>query len=130
MTTAKKDQVLGYEEYADWLSDSSLQSYGVRTIPRETIFDMGNGMVVYAERLMFHWAMKTAVIGDQTGFDGRWCYEGGSPLRVLVALAEWKERGYEGKPTGWRREPKTGLRRNDNGDPESEKHESEGPWDR
>lgn len=116
-------RAMNYEQFADWLSDTSLKVFGVRTIPRETIFDMGNGMVAYLERLMFHWSMKTAVIGDPTGIDGRWCYEGESPIRVLTAMAEWKERGFEGKPTGWRREPHTGLRRNDDGDPESERYD-------
>ncbi len=105
-----------FEEYADWLAESTPQ------IPRATIFDMGNGMVAYAERLMFHWTLKTSVIGDKEQYTDRWCYEGGSPVRVLRALAEWKDRGFEGKPTGWRREPHTGLRRNDDGDPETERY--------
>lgn len=109
-----------YEEYADWLSEMSEKALGFRSIPRDTIFDMGNGQVVYVERLMFHWAMKTADIGDITGYSGRWCYEGSSPIRVLNALVEWQSRGFKDKPTGWRREPHTGLRRNDDGDPATE----------
>lgn len=109
-----------FEEYADWLSDMSLRATGFRSIPRKTILDIGNGQVVYVERLMFHWAMKTADIGDQIGFDGRWCFEGSSPIRVLNALVEWQERGFKGEPTGWRRHPKSGRRRNDDGDPATE----------
>lgn len=115
-------RAMTFEQYADWLSDCSQKAYGVRTIPREFIMDMGNGLAVYVERLMFHWTLKTTQIGDPTGHEGRWCYEGSSPIRVLTALAEWKSRDWKDKPTGWRREPYTGLRRNDDGDPATERY--------
>lgn len=112
------------DEYAEWLYESAAQEgengEKVSRIPRQLIFYMGNGMVAYAERLMFHWALKTSVVGDKSGYEGRWCYEGGSPVRVMKALLEWKERNFHGEPTGWRREPHTGRRRNDDGDPATE----------
>lgn len=107
-----------FEEYADWLHG---QSDG--RIPRALIFDMGNGKCAYAHNLAFHWALKSSVIGNRRCEEGRWCYEGFDPTRVIIALAEWMDRGWEGKPTGWRREPYTGLRRNDDGDPESERYD-------
>lgn len=112
-----------YEEYADWLSESASSDgeFGTASrIPRQLIFDMGNGQVAYAERLMFHWALKTSDIGDTEMYDRRYCYEGGSPIRVMKALLEWQERDWKGEPTGWRRDPNTGRRRNDDGDPATE----------
>lgn len=54
-----------------------------------------------------------AIVSELTewGFGGRWCYH--SYYEALLALTEWTERGGEGEPEGWHREPITGRRRPD-----------------
>lgn len=39
-------------------------------------------------------------VGDDAGYSRRWCYE---KALALPALEEWKSRGFEGEPVGWKR---------------------------
>jgi hypothetical protein len=97
-------------EFMQWLRDhnSSLIE----------LADVGDGRWVSIERLLFHYTIKSGTIGDTIGYDDRWCMA--DLPRAIVAFAEWKSRKFEGEPTGWRRHPNTGRRRNDDGDPSSE----------
>lgn len=68
-------------------------------------------------RLIFHWTMHVGRVGDRSGFDRRFCYRDFG--LALGALVEWSERGFEGEPEGWDRDPLTGRRRPE-GDPARE----------
>lgn len=95
-------------EFLDWLQE---QGYGAGLI-------MPDGMWCAIRPLMFHWTMHIGVVGDKTGYEDRYCYADFG--RALMALVEWSERDFQGEPTGWRRHPKSGRRRNDAGDHASE----------
>lgn len=79
--------------------------------------DRDDGTWVSLERLMFHYTIKIGVIGDQTGYEDRWCV--GDRSNAIASWDEWKSRGWADEPTGWNRHPKSGRRR-ENGDPSLE----------
>jgi hypothetical protein len=64
--------------------------------------------------LLFHWTMVVGAVGDDVGYDDRWCY-------ATEALARQHLDAWDGvgEPDGWHRHPRTGRRR-DNGDPETQ----------
>jgi hypothetical protein len=75
------------------------------------IHDRGDGTWIALNRLMFHYSMLVGTIGDETGYDDRWCM--GNYAMALESLNEWKSRGYHGEPLNWHRHPKTSRRRVD-----------------
>lgn len=79
--------------------------------------EMPEGMWCAVRPLMFHYTLHIGVIGDRSGFEDRFCYA--NRPRAEAALLEWRERGFEGEPKGWRKHPATNRCRNDDGDPES-----------
>lgn len=89
------------DAFLDWLCQ---QGY-VAAYPSE------DGRWIGVRPLIFHWTMHVGRIGDESGFDRRYCYAT-LPL-ALMALGEWKERNFEGEPSGWHRDPFTGRRRPD-----------------
>lgn len=68
--------------------------------------------------LLFHWTLHIGEIGDKHTYLDRYCFA--DFPHALAALVEWSDRDFEGEPTGWRRHPSTGRRRNDDGDPATE----------
>lgn len=71
---------------------------------------------VYAgiSRLLYHWTLRVGMIGDQTSYFDRYCYE--TLEKAQHALKTWDG---QGDPVGWHRHPSTGRRR-PNGDPKLE----------
>lgn len=65
-------------------------------------------------QFMFTWAIILGRMGDEHGYDDRWCYK--TQADALRALEAWDG---EGEPKGWHRHPLTGRRRTD-GDPDTE----------
>ena len=99
------------EQFIAWLESQ---------YPRAIIEKIDDERLVMIDRLMFHCTIKWGLIGDVVnGYEDRWCF---SPdlSHVKACFEEWKGRGFEGEPNGWRRHPSTGRRRNDVGDPASE----------
>lgn len=76
--------------------------------------DLGDGRYAGVSRLMFHWTLKVGRIGDEDGYDDRWCYQ--EAWDAIVAMTMWDGTG---DPAGWHRHPKTGRRR-ESGDPAKE----------
>ena len=74
----------------------------------------GGDIWIGYSRLIFHWTLKTGIVGDYFGYEDRWCYETEDGVRN--AFHAWDGTG---EPTGWRRHPKTGRRRT-GGDPATE----------
>jgi hypothetical protein len=72
---------------------------------------------VAIRRLMFHWTVLYGLIWEKGLYEDNWCYV---TLELAEqAVEEWKSREFQGEPTGWHRNPKTGRRRKD-GDPTTE----------
>lgn len=94
--------------YLDWLES---QGYAAALL-------MPGNLWCGIKPLLFHWTLHTGEVGDKFSYLDRFCYA--DFPRALAALAEWSGRDFEGEPTGWRRHPATGRRRNDDGDPASE----------
>lgn len=59
--------------------------------------------------LLFTTAIITGDLGDDYGFDNRWCYDNG--YLAGAALVEWGKRDFEDEPIGWHRHPNSGRRR-------------------
>lgn len=57
-------------------------------------------------QFMFTHAIIVGKLGDQTGYENRWCYADKS--KALAALGAWNGKG---EPTGWHRHPVSGRRR-------------------
>lgn len=72
--------------------------------------DVDGEEYVAVRRLMFHWTMLRGFYFD-CGYSDNWCYA--TLEKVLAAREEWMARGWQGEPTGWHRNPKTGRRRPD-----------------
>ena len=73
------------------------------------VFDIGAGRYCAVKPLLFHWTMIIGTIGDQDGFDDRYCYA--DKTAAVAGLSEWARRSFEGEPIGWHRHPSTGRRR-------------------
>jgi hypothetical protein len=69
----------------------------------------GRGHWIGIQRLMFHYTMHKGAIGDDCGYDDRWCFQ--DQVIADYALTEWKARDFKGEPIGWHRHPRTGRRR-------------------
>lgn len=95
-----------------WLTDHSRDNNYIDTVER------GDGTYVCLHRLMFHWTMIIGTIGDEIGYDDRYCYA--TYEKAKAALDDWQARNWEGEPTGWHRHPDSGRRRTD-GDPATER---------
>lgn len=78
--------------------------------------DLGDGRYACVSRLLFHYTLKVGRIGDDVGYDDRWCYQ--DLVLALAALRTWNP-GEEPEPTGWHRHPNSGRRR-PNGNPAKE----------
>lgn len=65
-------------------------------------------------RFMFTYAIIVGRMGDEVGYENRWCYK--TYAAALMALETWDG---VGEPEGWHRHPDTGRRR-ENGDPDTE----------
>lgn len=63
------------------------------------------------KQLLFHWTLVTGAIGDEEGYNDRYCYQ--TDVLAINALRELSERNWIGEPEGWHRHPKTGRRRPD-----------------
>jgi hypothetical protein len=61
--------------------------------------------------LMYTNAIVVGRMGDDIGYDNRWCYR--SYESAKAALDAWNG---EGEPEGWHRHPPTGRRRNAKGE--------------
>src|SRR3954462_4255360 len=57
-------------------------------------------------RFLYTHAIIVGQIGDQCGYDDRWCFA--SEAKALAALNEWDGTG---EPNGWHRHPGSGRRR-------------------
>lgn len=73
-----------------------------------------DGFYAGVKRLLFHYTMIVGQIGDQCGYEKRYCYQ--TREGALKALTDWDGTG---EPVGWHRSPETGRRRPD-GDPTKE----------
>lgn len=73
-----------------------------------SVRDLGDGRYACVSRLMFHWTLKVGAVGDEWGYDDRWCYE--TEGRAIRAMMTW-DIETENEPTGWHRHPRTGRRR-------------------
>lgn len=60
--------------------------------------------------LMYTHAIIIGNIGDKYGYNDRWCYH--SIYAAKEALDAWNG---EGEPEGWHRNPRTGRRRDEDG---------------
>lgn len=83
-----------------------------------TAYEMPEGMWCGIRRLMFHYTMHIGVVGDQQGYEDRYCYF--DRTRAERAIEEWRGRGFAGEPVGWRKHPRSDRCRNNDGDPASE----------
>lgn len=91
-----------YAEYEQWMCESDpLVGW---------MCDKGDGTCLIVKRLMFHWTLLQSVIGDQTGYDDRWCYDTGE--NAIAAAVAWIATGAP-EPQGWHRHHRTGRRRPD-----------------
>lgn len=81
-----------------------------------TVRDLGDGRYAYVSRLIYHYTLKVGQIGDEIGYDDRWCYQ--TLTLANAALKAWNP-AIEKEPTGWHRSPHTGRRRPD-GNPAKE----------
>jgi hypothetical protein len=100
--------------FFEWLLSPEAQEGGGYAAALPMTEEMWAGL----KPLMFHWTLHTGMIGDRDGYEDRWCYA--DEARAVAGLIEWAARGFEDEPKGWRRHPRTGRRRNDDGDPASE----------
>jgi hypothetical protein len=57
-------------------------------------------------KFLFTWAILVTRIGDQAGYEDRWCYS--SYGKAKMALELWDGTG---EPVGWHRHPPSGRRR-------------------
>lgn len=55
--------------------------------------------------MLYTTAIIVGQVGDDTGYDDRWCYE--NVFDAVLALRAW---GGEGEPVGWHRHPASGRR--------------------
>jgi len=85
--------------YFDWLISPDGGNFAA-------VRDLGDGRYAGVARLLFHWTLKIGMIGDDVGYDDRWCYATEDGARVALAFCEGT-----GDPTGWHRHPATGRRR-------------------
>jgi hypothetical protein len=83
--------------YLDWLRAHG----GYRSVQL-----LPNGRWAGVLQFMFSHAIVCGRVGDDVGYDGRWCYD--SEAEALAALEAWDGTG---EPDGWRRHPDTGRRR-------------------
>jgi hypothetical protein len=67
-----------------------------------------DGTYAALKRLLFHYTVIHGRIGDNLGFDDRWCYA--TLGRGLKGLHDWNYPD-ELEPQGWHRNPRTGRRR-------------------
>lgn len=90
------------QEYLKWLKDGNgyTDARLVGDAPR------------YAAicKRIYHYDIITGKIGDEGGFDDMWSYH--TYADALKALNDWNGLG---EPEGWHRNPKTGRRRDENG---------------
>lgn len=99
------------------MTGEELAAWGLTLDPNQIeIRDLGDGRYAQASRLLFHYTIKVGAIGDNFGYDDRYCYA--TLVGVLKALDEWNP-ATEKEPNGWHRDPNTGRRRPD-GDPNRE----------
>lgn len=71
---------------------------------------LGDGTYLAVRRLLFHYTLIYGVLGDQIGYEDRWCY----PTAAAASAGMWGWTSYpEGEPAGWHRHPKSGRRRPD-----------------
>ena len=78
---------------------------------------MGDGRWAALSRFAFTTAIITGAIGDDWGYENRWCFD--SLGLAAASLTSWQLRGFEGEPLGWHRHPDSGRRR-PNGDASQE----------
>ena len=76
--------------------------------------DLGGGIYAAVKPLLFHWTMIVGQVGDECGYDDRFCYA--DRAGAEAALAAWDGTG---DPLGWHRHPNTGRHRA-GGDPGQE----------
>lgn len=84
------------EEYLRWLEDECHYQQP-RVLP--------DGRWAAVMPLFATHAVIVGQLGDENGYDDRWCY--GSALAAHAALAVWDGTG---EPAGWHRHPKSGRR--------------------
>lgn len=72
------------------------------------MLDRGDGTCLIVKRLMFHWTLLESTIGNEHGYDDRWCYQ--TEAEALNAAQLYINMGLD-EPTGWHRHHATGRRR-------------------
>lgn len=60
----------------------------------------GDGRYVCLSRFIFTVGILEGSVGDDHGYERRWCYE---PPLARAALEEWRKRDFKGDPIGWKR---------------------------
>lgn len=80
----------------------------------EQVRPLSGGRWAGIMRFMFTYAIIVGRMGDECGYDDRWCYK--TYLGAFTALEAWDG---EGEPEGWHRHPTSGRRRTE-GDPDTE----------
>lgn len=78
------------------------------------LFEDGTYAAVHP--LLYHWTLIYGIVGDETGYEDRWCYM--QPDDAVAALLHW-DYPVQREPEGWHRNPRTGRRR-PGGDKEKE----------
>ena len=67
--------------------------------------------IVALLKLAFTYAIISDI--DAYGYGNRWCYH--SYADAKNALDEWAASAFKDEPKGWHRQPRTGRRRDENG---------------
>lgn len=100
------------EQPAPLSADVNAEAWVIATDPHTTllarIFDDGTYAAV--RRLMFHYTLIYGIVGDNLGYENRWCYQ--TLARAAQAMVEW-DYPKQAEPEGWHRNPRTGRRRPD-----------------
>lgn len=89
------------DRIAKFLEESGLD------IPPTQIRDLGDGIYVFAQRLMFHWTVKIGYFDFGTGEADRWCLQ--NDELAMAALEAWPMASeadpLKFDPPGWHRHP-------------------------
>lgn len=71
---------------------------------------LGDGRYAAIAPMAFTYAIIVGKVGDEVGYDDRWCYK--DAATAIVELHAWNG---VGEPEGWHRHPRSGRRKDAEG---------------
>lgn len=91
----------------------NFNNFLAKDYPHATIRYYASGYYTIAHKLIFHWTVKSGVVGDYFGYEDRFCFA--TEKIAIDAIKNWNN-PKEDCPGQWHRHPKSGRRRQWNDD--------------